>query len=75
MNYKYIILDFGKVIASPTTGNGDITPKFLELIDINTIDKEKFKELKKEYGNILSEKVVTLEEEYNILYMIIYMKN
>ena len=75
MNYKYIILDFGKVIASPTTGNWDITPKFLELIDINTIDKEKFKELKKEYGNILSEKVVTLEEEYNILYMIIYMKN
>ena len=46
MNYKYTILDFGKVIVKPTTGNWDITPKFLELIDINKIDVDKFK-----YGN------------------------
>lgn len=68
MNYKYVVLDFGKVIAAPTTGNWDITPKFLELIDINTIDRERFKELKQEYKNILSEKVTTLEEEYNMFY-------
>lgn len=66
MNYKYIILDFGKVIAKPTTGNWDITPKFLELIDINKIDVDKFKRVRKEYGSILSEKVTTLEEEYNM---------
>ena len=66
MNYKYIILDFGKVIAKPTTGNWDITPKFLELIDINKIDVDKFKKVRKEYGSILSEKVTTLEEEYNM---------
>ena len=40
---KYIILDFGKVLAYPTTGNWDITPKFLELIDINKIDMNKLK--------------------------------
>ena len=66
MNYKYIILDFGKVIAKPTTGNWDITPKFLELIDINKIDVDKLKKVRKEYGSILSEKVTTLEEEYNM---------
>ena len=68
MNYKCIALDFGNVLAAPTTGNWDITPKFLELIDINAIDKEKFKELRDEYKNILSEKVTTLEEEYNMFY-------
>lgn len=66
MNYKYIALDFGKVIAAPTTGNWDITPKFLELIDINKIDIDKFKKLRKEYGSILLEKITTLEEEYNM---------
>ena len=66
MNYKYIILDFGKVIVAPTTGNWDITPKFLELIDINKIDIDKFKIIREKYGNILSEKVTTLEEEYNM---------
>lgn len=66
MNYKYIILDFGKVIAKPTTGNWDITPKFLEFIDIKKIDIKKLKELRKKYDNILSEKVTTLEEEFNM---------
>lgn len=32
MNYKYIVLDWGRVIASPTTGDRDITPRFLEFI-------------------------------------------
>ena len=68
MNYKYIILDFGKVIAGPTTGHWDITPKFLELIDINTIDMEKFNLLRKKYQDILSEKVINLEEEYNMFF-------
>ena len=68
MKYKYITLDFGKVIAAPTTGNWDITPKFLELIDINKIDKEKFKDLREKYENILSEKVTNLEEEYNMFF-------
>ena len=68
MDYKYIILDFGKVIAGPTTGYWDITPKFLELIDINKIDLNKFFEIRKKYGDILSEKVVNLEEEFDMFY-------
>lgn len=68
MNYKYIILDFGKVISAPSTGDWDKTTKFLELIDINKLDKDKFKCLRKKYGNILSEKVITLEEEYDMFF-------
>ena len=48
MNYKYIILDFGNVVVAPTIGNWDITPKFIELIDINKMDIDKFKKLRKE---------------------------
>ena len=66
MNYKYEILDFGKVIAKPSSGDWDITPKFLELIDINKINKEKWKELRAKYGSILSEKVTNLSEEYDM---------
>lgn len=68
MKYKYVILDFGKVIAGPTTGNWDITPKFLELIDIKKINMQKFKLLRKKYEKVLSEKVRTLEEEFNMFY-------
>lgn len=68
MNYKYIILDFGKVIAAPTTGNWDITPKFLELIDINKMDMEEFKRLRIKYQDILSENIATLEEEYDMFF-------
>lgn len=63
---KYIVLDFGKVLAYPTTGNWDITPKFLELVDIDKIDIEKLKKCKQKYQYLLSEKIVTLEEEYNM---------
>lgn len=66
MSTKYIILDFGKVIAAPTTGNWDMTPKFLELIDINKLDVDKMQKARKKYGHILSEKVISLEEEYDM---------
>lgn len=68
MDYKYIVLDFGKVISAPSTGDWDKTAKFLELIDINKLDEERFKSLRKKYGCILSEKVITLDEEYNMFF-------
>ncbi len=68
MNTKYVILDFGKVIATPTTGNWDMTPKFLELIDINKLDINKMQKARKKYAQILSEKVVSLEEEYDMFF-------
>ena len=66
LKYKYVILDFGKVIAGPAAGNWDTTPKFLELIDINKIDKKEFKKVREKYGYLLSAKITTLEEEYNM---------
>lgn len=63
---KYIILDFGKVLAYPPTGNWHITPKFLELIDLSKINKQKLKEGYLKYNYLLSEKLITVEEEYNM---------
>ena len=65
-NIKYIILDFGKVLAYPTTGNWDLTPLLLELIDIKKLDIEELKQKRKQYNYILSEKIENLEQEYNM---------
>ncbi len=63
MKYKYIVLDFGNVIAKATTGYWFVTPKFFELLP--NIDIDKYNEAHKEYNYILSEKMNTLEEEYD----------
>jgi putative hydrolase of the HAD superfamily len=68
MKYKYIILDFGKVLAYPTTGNWFVTPKFLELIDIDFIDKDKLKIAIKNNINITKRKILNLDEEYTMFY-------
>ena len=65
-NIKYIILDFGKVIAAPTTGHWFITPKFLEVIDIDKIDINEFNEQIKVNDYILAKKILTVEEEYEM---------
>ena len=64
--YKYIVLDFGNVIATSPWRDWDITPKFLELIDINKLNKEKFDEVRKKYKPLLSENIKTLEEEFDM---------
>ena len=48
---KYIILDFGRVLAYPPTGYWQITPKFLKLIDISKIDTEQLKNAIKKYNS------------------------
>lgn len=63
---KYIVLDFGKVLAYPTTGNWHITPKFLELININQIDNAALKEAITNNQQLLDKKITNLEEEYNM---------
>lgn len=65
---KYLILDFGKVLAYPTTGDWFITPLFLKLVDMNKIKKEEILKVMNNYGDILSRKVVKLEEEYDLFY-------
>jgi putative hydrolase of the HAD superfamily len=63
---KYVILDFGKVIAYPTTGNWFITPKFTELIDMSRFTLEELNNAINKYNNLISEKLITLEDEYNM---------
>ena len=58
MNYKYIILDFGNVLAKPITGDWFITPKFLELIDMNLIDKNKLVESIVRNNDIVSRRML-----------------
>lgn len=65
---KYIILDFGKVLAYPTTGDWFITPLFLKLIDMSKIKRKKIVEIMNSYSEILSRKLITLEEENNMYY-------
>lgn len=66
MKYKYIILDFGGVLVTPTTGSWDITPKFLELLDIDKINMDKFNDAKSKFNHLLGEKLLTQEEEYDM---------
>lgn len=54
------------VLAYPTTGNWHITPKFLDLIDVNKIDVERLKRAIRENKEILNRKILNLEEEYNM---------
>jgi len=68
MNYKYVILDFGKVLAGPTTGEWFITPKFKELVDMSLIDIEKLNKAFDKHDEIISRRMNTEEEEYHNFY-------
>jgi len=65
---KYLILDFGKVLAYPKTGDWFITPLFLELIDMDKLKREDILKAMNNHGDILSRKAITLEDEYNLFY-------
>lgn len=64
--YKYIVLDFGGVIAHSPSRDWDMTPKFIELIDLNKLDMNKFNIARKKYSYLLSENIYTLDEEYDM---------
>ena len=63
---KYIVLDFGMVLAYPPTGNWHITPKFLELIDIKKINEEILENAISNNKQILDKQITSLEEEYSM---------
>ncbi|MBQ7105768.1 MAG: HAD hydrolase-like protein [Bacilli bacterium] len=65
---KYLILDFGKVLAYPKTGDWFITPLFLELINMDKLKREDILKIMNNHGDILSRKAITLEDEYNLFY-------
>lgn len=64
MEVKYLVLDFGYVLFYPVSGDWFITPKFLELVDINKIDKEKLKKAVYSEDYFINRKMTTYEEEY-----------
>lgn len=65
-NIKYLILDFGKVLAGPTTGDWFMTPKFLELVNTTYLEPTKFAAAVKKFGYLLDEKLLTETEEYQM---------
>ncbi|MBR5662483.1 MAG: HAD-IA family hydrolase [Bacilli bacterium] len=74
MKYKYVVVDFGKVLAVPPTGNWYLTPKFLELVGMDEIDQENFDDILKEHRQKLLDiiDVKTLDEEYEMFYKFYY---
>ena len=66
--YKYAILDFGKVLAFPSTGEWFITPLFYKLIDMNKVNKEEILLSISKHNDIISRPAKTLEEEYEMFY-------
>ena len=62
----YIILDFGNVIVTPTTGDWFITPKVLELVDMSKITIDSMKKAGDKYDQLIDEKLLTLEEEFDM---------
>ena len=65
---KYIILDFGNVLAYPITGNWFITPDFWNDLNDYYIDKDLLLNNFKKYGYILNDKILTEKEEYEMFY-------
>ncbi len=59
---KYLILDFGKVLAYPTCGNWFITPLIKQIIP--DIDGNKINEVLHKYPHLLDKKLTTMDEEY-----------
>ena len=64
---KYLILDMGKVLIEPASGNWFVTNEFLKNVDISKINKDKLKEAIKSSRYLLNGKAQNLEEEYKII--------
>ncbi len=64
---KYLILDMGKVLVEPASGDWLVTNEFLKNVDINKIDKNTLKEAINNSRHLLNGKAKNLEEEYKII--------
>ena len=64
MEQKYLILDFGKVLAYPVSGHWFITPATWNVLDKNEVNEEKLKQSMKKYNYVLDEFVKTEDEEF-----------
>lgn len=69
---KYLILDYGKVLADSVTGHWFITPKFYEIVNTNKIDMEKFNNSIKKLSYLISQEMQNEEDEYNAFCKVYY---
>lgn len=64
MNKDYLILDFGNVLAGPTTDNWFITPNFFKIVNRDKVKLEKLKDAIKKYGYYLNMPMKNEAEEF-----------
>lgn len=64
---KYLILDMGRVLVEPASGNWIVTNEFLKNVDMKKIDKDKLKEAIQSSRFLLDGKAENMEEEYKII--------
>ena len=64
---KYLILDFGKVLVEPASGDWLVTNEFLKNVDMKNIDSEKLNIAIQSSRYLLDEKAENLDEEYKMI--------
>ena len=67
MDKKYLILDMGYVLVTPTAGDWLVTPVLLKNVDISKINVNKASKVMSELGHMLDGKVETLDEEKEMM--------
>lgn len=65
-NAKYLILDFGNVIAGSPTLHWFITPNFFKYVEKDKFDVTKFNKAIKDNSKLISTKMITDEEQYQV---------
>ena len=65
-NIKYLIFDYGDVLAYPITGHWFITPEFYSIIEKKEIDLSKFNNGVSKASEYISAEMKTENEEYEI---------
>ena len=64
---KYLILDMGRVLVEPASGDWLITNEFLKNVDMSKIDKRKLDKAIESSCYLLDGKAIDLDEEYNLI--------
>lgn len=69
---KYLILDFGNVIAGSPTMHWFITPNFFNYVDKNKFDVQKFNKAIKNNSKLISTPMDTEAEQYEVFKQVYY---
>ena len=66
MKAKYLILDFGKVLAYPVTGDWFIIPSFYKYVNKDKLNEGRLKKCMIEIGDMLGKKLKDEKEEFEL---------